>query len=239
MPRLRDRRLQPELMDQPGLDPKEHAAALNGLKRINAISGGGGAIWRELRQLARERRSLGSGEPFRALDLATGGGDAPIRLAGRAKRSGLDIEISGCDVSPVAVGHSRTAAEAAGAPITFFQRDVIADGPPEGYDVLMCSLFLHHLDESAAVELLGSMRERARVAVLVDDLERSWAGWWAAWIGVRALSRSPIVHVDGPRSVEGAFTGAEALDLARSAGWTRPSLERHWPFRFLLSERRP
>ena len=35
---LNNRDRQPEVMDQPGLDPREHAKALKGLRRINTIS---------------------------------------------------------------------------------------------------------------------------------------------------------------------------------------------------------
>jgi hypothetical protein len=35
---LDNRDRQPEVMDQPGLDPREHAKALTGLRRINTIS---------------------------------------------------------------------------------------------------------------------------------------------------------------------------------------------------------
>jgi hypothetical protein len=59
-----------------------------------------------------------------------------------------------------------------------------------------------------------------------------------ACAGTRLLSRSPVVHVDGPRSVAAAFTPAEALDLAQRAGLTGATVVRRWPCRFLLTWRR-
>jgi hypothetical protein len=95
-------------------------------------------------------------------------------------------------------------------------------------------LFLHHLEEQDVVGLLQRMRESAALAVLANDLVRSRVGYWLAWWGCRALTRSSIVHVDGPRSVEGAFTLDEARDMASRAGLTGLRLTRHWPERFLL-----
>src|SRR5438309_1542594 len=94
------RRLQPEVMDQPGLEPKRHRQALHGLGRINWWSGSAGILWPPLAALARV-----SPHPLRVLDLATGGGDVPIRLWQKAQRAGLPLVIEGCDVSPVAVDH--------------------------------------------------------------------------------------------------------------------------------------
>jgi SAM-dependent methyltransferase len=180
--------------------------------------------------------AAGSGAaPVRVLDLACGGGDVAIALARRAARWGLDVEIAGCDVSPVAVRIARAAAAEGRVPVRFFERDALADPIPEGYDVVMCSLFLHHLGDDEAVRLLSKMAGAAHRLILVNDLVRSRLGYGLAWAGCRLLSRSPIVHHDGPVSVRSAFTLAEVRDLARRADLDRVCLTRHWPRRFLLS----
>ena len=47
---------------------------------------------------------------------------------------------------------------------------------PSSYEVLCCSLFLHHLDESDAISLLRRMAAAAQNLVLVDDLVRGYSG---------------------------------------------------------------
>jgi hypothetical protein len=98
-------------------------------------------------------------------------------------------------------------------------------------------LFLHHLDEPQAVALLARMAGAARRLVLVNDLNRSRAGYLLAWAGTRLLSTSAVVHTDGPLSVEGAFTIAEATALAEKAGLTGARVEPRWPCRWLLQWR--
>jgi hypothetical protein len=83
------------------------------------------------------------------------------------------------------------------------------------------------------------MRDAAGNLVLVNDLSRGWRGWLAAYLGSRIITRSHVVHVDAPRSVEGAFTPEEAIDVARRAGWDGARVKRKFPFRYLLSWRRP
>jgi hypothetical protein len=75
--------------------------------------------------------------------------------------------------------------------------------------------------------------------VLVDDLNRSWAGLALASAATRLLTTSAVVHTDGPRSVRAAFTPSEALGLAEQAGLTGATVRRHWPCRWQLVWRRP
>ncbi|HEX5270847.1 MAG TPA: methyltransferase domain-containing protein [Gemmataceae bacterium] len=227
------RRLRPEVMDQPGLDPGRHRQALRGLGRINFWSGSAGILWPLIADLARH-----STHPPRVLDLATGGGDVPIRLWQKARRARLPIVVEGCDVSPVAVEHATRQAERRGAEVRFFVADALAGDLPAGYDALVCSLFLHHLTEDQALGLLRRMAAAAGL-VLVNDLRRSRAGLLLALVGTHLLSLSPVVHTDGPRSVEGAFTIAEARALADRAGLAGATVERRWPCRFLLTWVRP
>src|SRR5262245_60787531 len=104
---LRQRHLQPEVMDQQGLDGGEHHQALIALARINWISASGLILWPSIRALCLERAKAGDTRPIRVLDVATGCGDLPVRLWRRAKRNRTPLEVSGCDVSPTAIEHAR------------------------------------------------------------------------------------------------------------------------------------
>src|SRR5262245_59272912 len=150
---LAQRRRQPEWMDQPGLDAGEHTRALRGLGRLNRVCRSDAMLWPAIADVAR----AAGGEPTRVLDLAAGGGDLAIALARRAGRAGLDVRIEGCDISPVAVRFAGQKAADAGVSVRFFTLDVLKDPVPVGFDVVMCSLFLHHLDETDAVVLLRRM----------------------------------------------------------------------------------
>ncbi|MEM7167552.1 MAG: methyltransferase domain-containing protein [Planctomycetota bacterium] len=230
---LRQRNRQPEWMDEPNLDRELHENALRGLARINSLSFAATALWREIANVAR----AGVDRPLRILDVATGSGDVPIRLQALAANAGVAVELSGCDISTTAIDVARTQARSARADVDFFAANPVQTPISQRYDVVMASLFLHHLDEEAAVTLLRHMRDAATSAVFVSDLRRSTPGYWLARIATQALTRSPVVHVDGPRSVEAAFTIDEAQKLAAAAGWTSATVRPIFPCRFLLSWR--
>ena len=232
---LRIRQCQPEWMDEPQLDADLHAAALAGLRRIHWFSGTVGALWGAVRPVVAGSRTA-NGQALRILDLGSGGGDLAVAIAERCRASGVAAVVHGCDISGTAVSRAQKLAKSRGlSGVEFFRRDVLADPWPEPhYDVVMNSLFLHHLSEEDALRLLRRMRESGGL-VVVDDLLRTRAGYWLAWLGCRLLSRSPVVHFDGPVSVEAAFSTAEILGLAERAGLLGASLRRHWPERYLLT----
>src|SRR5262249_1666656 len=106
-------------------------------------------------------------------------------------------------------------------------------------DILLCSLFLHHLEESQAIDLLKRMATATGRMILINDLVRGPFGFSLAYVGTRVLSRSPIVHADGPQSVAAAFTVQEMRQLAERAGLEHATVARRWPFRMLLEWNKP
>lgn len=230
------RNRQPELMDQPGLDEQLHAHALRSLSRINWISRTSAMIWRPIRKLAQEATLS---RPLRILDVACGGGDVAIGLAQRANRAGIKVQVDGCDINPVAVEHARGSALRAGASQAgFFVHDALMTALPDGYDVVTCSLFLHHLNNLDAERMLRSMGTAAGQMVVASDLLRNRLAYLMAVVACQVLTRSPIVHVDGPLSVAAAFTVDEARALAERAGLEGATFTRYFPERFLLVWRR-
>lgn len=227
---LTRRDMQPERMDDPALDAGQHERALRGLRRINRWSGSCRILWPAIHDIARRLN-----RPIRVLDVATGGGDVPIGLARRAARANVPIEWAACDVSAQALSFAAECAARAGVRIRLFRHDALTEALPSGYDVITVSLFLHHLEESDALSLLRKAAGAAGYGLLVNDLVRNMPGYLLAWVGTRLLTRSNIVHTDGPLSVRGAYNLDEVRSIAESAGLTHFRVERKWPFRFLLT----
>lgn len=217
-----------ELMDDPMLDPATHRLALRGLANINRVTGSAAVLWRSIRQIAAADR-----RPLRVLDLACGGGDVTIAIRKLAERDGTMVRVDGCDISATAVEHAHQQAERERVDLTFFRLDALREAIPAGYDVVTSGLFFHHLATDDAQALLRKLSASAS-HILVSDLERSRMGYWAAWTGARLLSRSSVVHHDGPASVLAAFSKQEFERLAAAAGLRGARVTRWWPFRLLL-----
>ena len=215
------RHREPELMDDPTLPRAEHERALRGLARLNFVGGAARMIWPEV------RRELQSHGDLSVVDVACGGGDVLCDIVRRGRGR---IRALGLDISETAVAR---AGRSAPRGVRFARLDVLRAPLPKA-DIVMCSLFLHHLDPAEVVALLGRMKSAARRTVIVSDLERSPAARWGVGMASRILTRSRVVHVDGDRSVRAAYTRSELLALAERAGLHGARVERRQPFRMLL-----
>ncbi|HEV7299338.1 MAG TPA: methyltransferase domain-containing protein [Tepidisphaeraceae bacterium] len=219
-----------ERMDAPDLAPQSHLRALAGLRRINRISFAARSMLGPLRQVAARERW----RTVRLLDVASGGADVPIALATAAKRHGLELNLTLFDQSDVALDHARQQAEQAGHRVKVHAGNAVDTLPPGEFDVITSSLFLHHLTEADAVAVLANIRRAAPRVLLISDLRRSLPGLAAAHVGCRVLSRSEIVHYDGPASVRGAWTIDEMRRMATRSGLEGATVRRQFPWRMLL-----
>jgi len=230
---MKTRVLISERMDDPSLDLPSHLHALRGLRRINRWTGNAALAWTPIWDLARELK----GNRLRVLDIATGAGDIPIGLWKKSRQYGLQLEIEACDVSRNALEFAADNCKQAGAEVRLFPLNVLQDSIIKTYDVVMCSQFLHHLDDSQAQAVLEKMTACAQHRIVVIDLLRSALNWLQVWVASHAVTRSPVVHFDGPQSVRAAFTVAEMEAIARRAKLSKFEIRQHWPCRFVFTAR--
>ena len=225
------RLLQPELMDDPALPPADHDAALDGLARLNTWSLADlpfrGPI---LQLLPQDDRRI------TILDMAAGSGDLVIRLA-QSLPGGRDrIQWKVADISEHALARCRQRAGEAGLEIETHQVDAVKGGLPPA-DIVICSLFLHHLEEQAATSVLRNLHSAARLGGVVCDLRRSRTGLLLAAIASRVATRSHVVHFDAIASVRAAFTPDELQRMTEAAGIAEARIQPVFPQRMRVTWR--
>lgn len=234
--RRNHRRVTPEIMDEPDVAAAEHVSALDGLRRINRSSHAADNVARPIIAMAR-RRNL---KQLSMLDIACGGGDVPVGVVLRARRAGIEIELTLLDRSATALRYAAAKADRMGIACQCVQSDCLTQRHAMHFDVVTNSLFLHHLrGPNQVIEFLRNAKEMARRLVVINDLRRCRDGWIGAWIGSRILSRSGIVHHDAPASARAAWTVEELAEFAADAEMSGVQIERRWPWRILLTWEAP
>ena len=203
---------EPELLDQPGLDPALLAGNLADLRRVNRWLGG---VRLTLAGLNRLTRDLRPGDELTVLDLATGGADIPAAVAAWAERRGFRPRVLATDLSAEILGLAECPDPSTLAfALADARRLPFADG---SIDVVTCSLVLHHLKPEDAVAMLREMRRVARRGIVVNDLVRNWMGYLGAWLLAHLMTRNPLTRHDAPLSARRAYTRREMAALAAEA----------------------
>ena len=89
--------------------------------------------------------------------------------------------------------------------------------PDASVDIVSCCLFLHHLEPPQITRYLAEAQRVARIAVVINDLERSALHYRLAQLN-RVIDRSRISRHDGPASVRRAYTYNELARMLANTG---------------------
>jgi ubiquinone/menaquinone biosynthesis C-methylase UbiE len=130
------------------------------------------------------------------------------------------VEITASDYSPdiLAIAARRVA----GYPNIHLRQCDAREVPfaDASFDIVLCSLALHHFAPPDAVRVLAEMDRVSRVGFIVNDLARSRPGYVGAWLVGRLASRNRITRHDAPLSALRAYTPDELRTLLATAGVT-------------------
>lgn len=217
-----------EWMDTQAVEPADYAACLADLATVNTVTL---ARLPTLGFVAQAVRRAGP-RPLRVLDVACGEGDMLRRLHRWGQRTGHPLVLAGLDLSAPGIDAARMATPAAMG-IEYRVGDVFAAalGP---VDVVISSLFTHHLSGPDIVRFMRRMEDEAAVGWFINDLHRNAL----AYHGFRALSSLAgwhrFVRHDGPVSVARSFRRGDWLDMLRAAGVAQARLRWHAPFRWCV-----
>src|SRR5690349_18181219 len=218
---LRGRSTAEEWMDAADASEPAFAGALRDLARVNRLSL---AYRPTLRWLDRLVARTGA-TSLSVLDVGAGGGDMLLRVAEWGRRRGVAVTLTGLDRSPWSASYAR----AAGVPAEWITADLFELDPGRRFDVVLCSLFTHHLRDPELVRFLRWLDGRALRGWLISDLHRHWLPWAFCWASFRLARFDPMVIHDSTVSIARAFTRADWERLLAEAG---VAAEIAWAFPF-------
>jgi ubiquinone/menaquinone biosynthesis C-methylase UbiE len=219
---------EPELLDSAELDATELAANLADIQRVNRLAGGVGVILCHLPGLVCR---VPRGRPVTILDLATGAGDIPRAILEWAIRNSRPIALTASDLSPAILVTARRTLEGY-VGVSFARYDARAVPLPDRtFDIILCSLALHHFPPREAERVLREMDRLSCVGFIVNDLRRSLPAYAAAWATSRVATRNRLTRHDMPLSVRRAYTPRELRALVRDAGLEQVTISTHSLFR--------
>jgi SAM-dependent methyltransferase len=216
----------PELMDRPQPVTPELERDLANLRSFNRWFGSHRLMQHFL------RRWLEPNGQVRILDVSTGSGDIPRLIVDHARKQNVSVQIDAIDQQASTIEIAR-GLSANYPEIDFYRANLFEWNPtpdskldwlnqsslPGSYDIVLCSLTLHHFSDDDAVRVLQKLRELSRARVLVADLRR--ARWLSAAVFlITAVSyREPMTKTDARLSAARAFSFREMRELAERAGW--------------------
>ncbi len=211
-----ERKSEAEWLDEDRGSPAEVASALRSLVFVNRWFGGDRVHRLLLEQASRGRREL------TVLEAAAGRATALASAGVALRRRGIVMQAILLDRQashlppewpPELPAPQLLAGDALRIPL-----------PDASVDVVSCCLFLHHLAPDEVAAFLREALRVARVAVLINDLQRTRLHYGLARL-FSLVDPSRLSRHDGPVSVRQAYSRAE-LRAALAATGRRFTLRR-------------
>lgn len=174
--------------------------------------------------------SNGKSNAFHIADLGCGGGDIIQWLS--KKKSFADFRFTGIDANKNIIAYAEQ--KNGYSPSVRFQCiDVTSDlFHPSEYDILHCSLFLHHFNSETLSELLKTWTKKVKRGIVINDLQRHPLAYYSIKLLTKLFSRSAMVKYDAPLSVLRGFSRKEWQQILFNAGVTNYTIRWRWAFRW-------
>jgi len=199
-----------EMMDRPQPVSSELEKNLRNIRQLNRFFGSHRLVLHFL------RRWIKPGDHVRIVDLATGSGDIPRLIVDLARKIGATVEIDALDRQSATLEIARKLS--GNYPeISYIDANILEWQPAERYDIVLCSLALHHFSDENAVRLLRRCGDLSRKFVLVSDLRRGLLATIGVYLLTALIFREPMTRYDGRVSAARAFSFGELDDLAGRA----------------------
>jgi SAM-dependent methyltransferase len=172
-------------------------------------------------------------EPLRIVDVGSGGGDMLRQIAGWAKHRAVQVQLTGIDLNPHAARAARELTPA-NMDIDWITGDAFSY--TQTADVILSSLFTHHLPEPEIVRFLAWMEAVARRGWFINDLVREETPLQLFTVLSRLARWHRFVRHDGPVSFRRSFREDDWRRMISAAGipLTSITLQRWTPGRLCV-----
>ncbi|HET6934468.1 MAG TPA: methyltransferase domain-containing protein [Candidatus Angelobacter sp.] len=211
------RKIIPELLDSDAGTPREVEGSLADLRFFNRVFGGTRTMRKLLGTVVQER-NLSS---LDWLDVAGASGDVALAASRTLLANGVDARALVLDRSPLHLTHELPAVCGDALALPF--RD-------NSFDVVACSLFIHHLAPGDVHRFAREALRVARHAFVINDLVRHPVHLSLVYAGL-PLYRSRVTRHDAPASVRSAYTMEEMEQMLSGAGAVSVRMEMFYLFR--------
>lgn len=219
---FKNRSTRKELLDAEDIPQQDLYRNLYELERINTVLGGHAVTLEGLKKL-----NLDPTIRYRVLDIGSGGGDTLKHIAKWARKKGYQFELTGVDLKKDCIDYATQFCKEY-PEITFIQsdyRNIVKEQAT--YDIIVTSLFCHHLTNEELKGLFTWCAQHATVAFILNDLHRHPLAYYSIAFLTKVFSKSYLVKNDAKLSVLRGFTRNELQQLLQPF-----TFELHWKWAF-------
>jgi 2-polyprenyl-3-methyl-5-hydroxy-6-metoxy-1,4-benzoquinol methylase len=218
-----------EIMDDFALEGDVLLDALDKIAKINEVLGGNTVTIEGLEKLLSQRDS---GSEISILDVGCGNGDMLRTLANYAQKKGFKFQLVGMDANAFTIEYAKRLSEDY-ENISYICADIFDEIKQERhYDVILCTLTLHHFKDDEILKLIAGFRKQAKSGIVINDLHRSKLAYYLFIAVCKVFGLNTMSKDDGLVSILRGFKRKDIEKYADQLNINKHILHWRWAFRY-------
>lgn len=217
-----------EIMDDFNIEGIVHRDTLDKIELVNRLLGGNKVTIAGLKKLLKNQPK---DKMIRIIDLGCGNGDILRDIAMLGRKNNYSFKLIGIDANASAIEYARELSETY-PEINFKKINIFSDDfKKQSYDIVLCTLFLHHFSNDELIQILRSTIKSASIGIVVNDLHRNKLAYYLfKFIGY--FTKNKVVIEDGLISILRAFKRKDLVKISNQING-KFSIQWKWAFRYL------
>ena len=230
MSRFAQRSREKEIMDDLDCSGPVLEQTLRELKTINRWLGGNKVTTQGLSEVVQRFPQ----ERYSRVDLGCGGGDMLAVMQDWAQQEQVSMQLIGADAN----AHTIALAQQRQQQLQDIRWQVANVFDPaffeEQVDIATCTLFTHHFTDEELVILFQGLKQKVRLAIVINDLHRHPLAYYSIKWLTSWFSKSPMVQNDAALSVLRSFRRNDWESIFKQAGLSQVHIRWCWAFRWQI-----
>ncbi|MCF6133410.1 methyltransferase domain-containing protein [Flavobacterium wongokense] len=220
---------QPEIMDDFDMEGDMLKDALDKIAKINQLLGGNKLTLQGVEKLLQQNQVK---EKITIVDVGCGNGDMLRTLADYLEEKKIECHLIGIDANRFTIDYAQKLSTH--YPNIAYRCEDIFDKSFEklGYDIVLCTLTLHHFKDREIIELLKTFKANARMGIVVNDLQRSRISYRLFQALCFVFRLNAMSRDDGLVSILRGFKKPELENFSKKLHFKNYSIEWKWAFRY-------
>jgi 2-polyprenyl-3-methyl-5-hydroxy-6-metoxy-1,4-benzoquinol methylase len=219
----------PEIMDDFDMQGEILRDALDKIARINQLLGGNQLTLNGVKSLLSKNPL---NRKITIVDVGCGNGDMLRALADYANTNKLDVDLIGIDANKFTVDYAKELSLSY-PNIKYSCEDIFEEHfSTLQYDIVLCTLTLHHFKDDEIIKLLKVFHANARLGIVINDLQRSSVSYRLFQALCFVFRLNDMSREDGLISILRGFKKPELEQFSKKLHLQNYSIAWKWAFRY-------